>query len=283
MYSTSTGKVFCAICKIFRGTSQFATSGFNDWRNSRRIDEHEQNREHRTFTSDFISRSCEKQRVDKQLMQTLNEESVYWKNVLLRVVETLKSLCSRGLPLRGNTDTFGSPSNGNFLATLELLAKFDPFMADHIARFGNAGREIPSYLSHTTVELIVQIGSQLRKKIIDEIHKAKYFSIIVDSTPDISHIDQLTFIIRYVLVDGTPIERFICFIPNAGHKSEQLYTAILEKLKELQIDIMDCRGQSYDNAANMSGCYTGLQARIRDLNPLATYVPCSAHSLNLHS
>ncbi|KAG7157952.1 Zinc finger MYM-type protein 1-like 5 [Homarus americanus] len=41
------------------------------------------------------------------------------------------------------------------------------------------------------------------------------------------------------------------------------------------------RGQSYDNAANMSGIYTGLQARIKAMNPLAYYVPCAGHSLNL--
>ena len=31
----------------------------------------------------------------------------------------------------------------------------------------------------------------------------------------------------------------------------------------------------------MSGIYSGLQARIKELNPLIEYVPCSAHSLNL--
>lgn len=34
-------------------------------------------------------------------------------------------------------------------------------------------------------------------------------------------------------------------------------------------DIMNCRGQSYDNASNMSGIYSGLQARIKTINPLA--------------
>ncbi|KAG8177468.1 hypothetical protein JTE90_008652 [Oedothorax gibbosus] len=31
----------------------------------------------------------------------------------------------------------------------------------------------------------------------------------------------------------------------------------------------------------MSGVYIGVQARIKELNPLAEYAPCSAHSLNL--
>ena len=31
----------------------------------------------------------------------------------------------------------------------------------------------------------------------------------------------------------------------------------------------------------MSGCYNGLQAQICQINPLAYYIPCAAHSLNL--
>ena len=47
------------------------------------------------------------------------------------------------------------------------------------------------------------------------------------------------------------------------------------------LDIKDCRAQNYDNAANMAGIYTGVQARIKTLNPLAHFVPCAAHSANL--
>jgi hypothetical protein len=34
-------------------------------------------------------------------------------------------------------------------------------------------------------------------------------------------------------------------------------------LKTHDIDVADCRGQSYDNASNMSGKYNGMQAIIR--------------------
>jgi len=40
--SPSQGSVFCAPCKLFGGTSQFGTSGFNDWKHaSDRVNEHE--------------------------------------------------------------------------------------------------------------------------------------------------------------------------------------------------------------------------------------------------
>lgn len=43
----------------------------------------------------------------------------------------------------------------------------------------------------------------------------------------------------------------------------------------------NCRGQSYDNGANMAGKYKGVQSRILEKNDLAYFVPCAAHTLNL--
>jgi len=93
-------------------------------------------------------------------------------------------------------------------------------------------------------------------------------------------VDQLTLIVRYVLPCG-PVKKFIKFLDVDGHTAEQLVDSLLEFLKTNYIDIKDCRGQSYDNASNMSGKYRGLQARIEEINPYAEYIPCFAHSLNL--
>jgi len=93
--------------------------------------------------------------------------------------------------------------------------------------------------------------------IIEEIKHAKYYSIIIDSTPDIAHIDQLVFAIRYVKLNGVPVERFLLFIANVAHKSKDMAETVLNLLSEYEIPIEYCRSQSYDNAANMSGQYTG--------------------------
>ncbi|KAI4825927.1 hypothetical protein KUCAC02_021587 [Chaenocephalus aceratus] len=47
------------------------------------------------------------------------------------------------------------------------------------------------------------------------------------------------------------------------------------------LELKHVYGQGYDGAANMSGMYKGLQARIRAHNEKALYVHCKAHCLNL--
>ena len=55
----------------------------------------------------------------------------------------------------------------------------------------------------------------------------------------------------------------------------------MKQSAELQLNLSDCRGQCYDNGANMKGKEGGLQARILKINPKALFVPCANHSLNL--
>ncbi|XP_065662539.1 uncharacterized protein LOC136085179 [Hydra vulgaris] len=78
-----------------------------------------------------------------------------------------------------------------------------------------------------------------------------------------------------------PNERFLTFIPNTGHTGREMTEALLKYLESNGISLHDCRGQSYDNAANMSGKYCGMQALIKEQNDLCIYVPYCAHSLNL--
>lgn len=67
---------------------------------------------------------------------------------------------------------------------------------------------------------------------------------MIDSTPDISHTDQLAYVIRYVRDDGFPVKRFMCCLPNVGHKSEILEMAVMSFLTKHDIDINNCRGAS---------------------------------------
>ena len=106
---------------------------------------------------------------------------------------------------------------------------------DHIRRFGNFGRGVPSYLSSTICNEFVQLmAKEVTTTIANEV-KAKYYS--VDSTADVTHVDQLTFIIRYVQDDGTIVERFLKFIDSNGqHNAESITNQILRTLTEYDIN-----------------------------------------------
>ena len=118
-----------------------------------------------------------------------------------------------------------------------------------------------------------------------EIKLAKYYSIILDCTPDLSHVEQLSVIVRMVAVDDTDTpqikEHFMGFLEVESPTGESLSNLILKRLEEFNLPFEDCRGQSYDNGANMKGKIKGVQARLLKKNPRALFVPCGAHTLNL--
>ena len=263
LYSPSTGKVFCFYCKLFESTnhsSMFSNKGFDDWKHPELIHVHERSSAH--FES---IQSCRRWKtklglIHSQHQKQIQKEEAYWGRVLSRVIEVVKFLGERGLALRGSSHIIGNSDNGNFLGIMELIGKFDPFLADHIARFGNQGSGCPSYLSHATMEEIVNIignecceeivsiiGNECCENIVASIKESKYYSIIVNSTPDFAHVDQLTLVVRYI-ENGKPVERFVGFTPIKSHKSETLTSDILETLKALTLDIDLCRGQSYSTA-----------------------------------
>lgn len=284
LYSPSSKAVFCYICKLYSSSDQaLCKNGFSDWRNvSKRLSSHENSPFHRESVYSFSQRSAIIGRIDCSLVEQHKAEGNYWKQVLYRVVAVVKFISQRGLPFFGTNETFGSVHNGNFLGIIELLSTFDLFLAEHITTHGNKGKGKVSYFSSTIVgEFIELMSKKVLDEILAEIKKAKYFGIIVDSTPDITHTDQLSLVLRYVDLQGNPIERFLKFIPIHGHSSQHLQEVVVNTLQDLGIDLKYCRGQSYDNASNMSGRYSGLQARLKKNFPLIEYVPCAAHSLNL--
>ena len=182
---------------------------------------------------DAINRKTTNARIDSALVEQFQDDIAYWAQVLLRIVDVLKLLCQRGLSIRGKDSVIGSAQNGNYLGILELLSKYDPFLKNHIAKYANKGPGHTSYLSHKIADEIIAImAKKVHDNITEEVICAKYFSISVDSTPDISHIDQLSVTIRYILPNSEPVQRFLCFIPINSHKGQPIADVVLVFLQE---------------------------------------------------
>ena len=120
----------------------------------------------------------------------------------------------------------------------------------------------------------------IREKIVAQVLAAKYFCVILDTTPDIAHIDQLDFSLRYVC-DGKPVERFLCFDEMVGSKAVDFRDKLLQLLAQFNLNPKLIQGQAMDGCSTMSGIHGGLQALVREISPSALYVHCMAHRLNL--
>ncbi|XP_065645747.1 zinc finger MYM-type protein 1-like [Hydra vulgaris] len=277
MFSESTGCVFCYVCKLFSTDydNVFVKSGFYNWKKAKQtIFGHENSKEHIQCMIKWIEFIKQNTHVDEYMASQIKREFNYWSAILNRIVAVIRFLAGRGLAFRGHNEVIGSSNNGNYLGMLELLTQFDPVLKQHIDTFANKGKGNVNYLSKTICEELIDIMSQkVLTHIITEIKKAKYWGIIVGSTPDISHVDQLSVIFRYCL-NGNVYERFFCFLQIKSHDGKSLITDILDLLERYT-------GQAYDNASNMSGKYSGLQARLKERSELAFYIPCAGHSLNL--
>ncbi|XP_071689120.1 uncharacterized protein [Rutidosis leptorrhynchoides] len=225
-----------------------------------------------------------KETIEKVQYEQLMKERDYWMQVLLRIVGVVKFLAKHSLAFCGSKEKLYQKGNGNFLGLIEMLEEFDPIIKEHVRRITNYETHV-HYLGHKIQnELILMLGDEIKKQIIKEVKEAKYYSIILDYTPDSSNQEQMSMIVRYVKFTSKSVvveESFLGFLNVNDTTGKDLFDITLEELKRIGLDVNDMRGQGYDNGANMKGIHQGVQMRFLKENPRAFYTPCGCHSLNL--
>ena len=107
--------------------------------------------------------------------------------------------------LRGHGEKLSTANEGanigNFLALLKLLAKYDLLTANHLQH----AKENPGSVSYLSPdiqnEFINLLACTVTDKLLISIRRSKYFGILLDSTPDLGHREQLSEVIRFVDID----------------------------------------------------------------------------------
>ena len=216
----------------------------------------------------------------------------------MRIIRAIEFHGRLGLPLRGHDDsgTLSIPvrdqlqqlshldySEGNLRALLQLMIDCD----DEILRkhFRTAPKRA-TYISPLSQNQIIDaISNVMQRKIVSEVQNAQFFTLLADETTDFSKQEQLSVCLRYVTKSFTIKERLLGFAIAPDLTGKGLAKQLIRILVDAGTDKAYIKkymvGQGYDGASAMSGQHNGVQKHILDKCPLAVYVHCSSHCLNL--
>ena len=199
------------------------------------------------------------------------------------------------IAFRGHQEIVGDGKceGGNFLGLVYLLSKTDPFLRDLINTPAGTVRYLSPKIQN---ELINILGNETRRSLIRKMVNAPCYSIIVDSTSDITRVDQLSVIVRWMEIpencespgrEPKVRETFLGFIPTSDATANGLTRTFVEHLVKLGIDLKKFPGQGYDGASTMSDEKGGVQMKFRELvqklgvKSQVPFVHCATHNLNL--
>ena len=259
------------------------------------LSRHENTDMHRRSTekADFFLRNFShlNERIDSRLLRESDKLAEENKHILSQIILAVEFLTKQGLAFRGHRDDKVDFSNedtnrGNFIATLQLMAKTDPVLNEHL----HSAKRNAKYTSKTIQNEIAHIyASKIREKITKPIRdNALPYTVIADETTD-AFLNQeiLTLCLRFVDLSLAPNpqirECLLTFIHLQRANAVGISKKILEALTDpsISLDTSKICGQAYDGASVMSSDKAGVQAKIREVSPIALYTHCYSHYLNL--
>ena len=203
------------------------------------------------------------------------------RELLERIVDVVFLLGNQGLAFRGDNENMSDDdsNDGNFLEILQLLGKYDERLDSHLkkvknehvkikkkAKKGKKGRgsKVTFLSKNTQNRLIDIIGNQITEVIVEQIKNSIGWSIIVDSTPDVARKEQLSICVRIISPDGLVSEHIISCKEALSVTAMGLFSVIIKVFESKKVTFDKLVAQTYDGASNMSGCYNGLQAIIKE-------------------
>ena len=100
VFSETSKCVYCYPCKPFSTSPSSLITGFNNWKNVARIlVQHEKSNSHVTSMCTLYTRTSSSNRVDTQFVKEQIKKQNYWKEILKRIVSTVKLLTRKRFQL----------------------------------------------------------------------------------------------------------------------------------------------------------------------------------------
>ncbi len=217
----------------------------------------------------------EKLSVDLQInthaAELIRENRMKLKSILSAII-----FCgTHDIALRGKmSDT------GNFIDLINFRANAgDTILQDHLKTCAKNAKYTSPDVQNQLVEICEDV---LRRQIVSEVNKIGYWSILADESADISGKEQLSLAIRYFDIDSKIVkEEFLGFVEIIDQTADGIADVILAYCQDLGLEMNNLVGQGYDGCSTMAGRENGVQKKILSAHPLALFMHCASHRINL--
>ncbi len=248
----------------------FTTEGFRNWKKAlEKFAEHAKCKSH-IFSCDQLHQETKAEPINNQLLSQCQQTQQQSKKCLMAVFTSVMFLARQGLALRGHKE-----ADSNVQQLLSIRRQDIPELDAWLKR--KVDMTSPSIQN----EILQLFSNNIVHDIATKVLKSGMCAVIVDGTQDISGKEQLSVCIRYIDNYLCPREDFIGLYEPPSTTGECIAQCILDILLRLQLPINMLYGQTYDGASNMAGNFKDCQAIIAQKQPLALYVHCGAHAVNL--
>lgn len=250
----------------------FISKGYRNWKDAlSSFAIHARSPSH-TFSVERVAHFHKAQPVNSQLASQLAGEQAEARSALQIIFTSVQYLARQGLAFRGHT-----VDEGNFMQILKLRTRDNPKFHRWV------DRKVDYTTPQAQNEILLQFSHAVVRQIAQDVKANRIFSVIVDGTQDAGRKEQMSVCIRHVDDNFIPHEEFVGMYEPPNTTGATIATCIKDVLLRLDLSLQNLRGQTYDGASNMSGPFNGCQAVICQSQPLALYVHCGAHCVNLVS
>lgn len=117
---------------------------------------------------------------------------------LTRVIDVSITLSGQNLSFRRHREDANIKSPGHFMSVIKRLAKYDIIMETLLEK----PKKPIKYLSHQIQnQIILLLKCEIKKSILFDVTSKPFFPLIQNLTQDISKIDQVSTIYRYVHIE----------------------------------------------------------------------------------
>ena len=227
--------------------------------------------------SDYLRNQRSQTSITSTLSQARRDQILQNRHYLKTILEVLMYCAVHEIALRGHRESVDSRNKGNFLGLLDMISNHDTAVKNKVQN----GPRNAVYTSHGIQDdLLKLLGNNVVSIICNKVRESGFYSIIVDESRDSSKQEQMSFVLRFVS-DGSVHEHFLTFIHAEKLDAASLSSYIKQLIFTYDLDPNKMVSQGYDGASVMSGHCTGVQTRVREFAPYATYIHCYAHVLNL--